>query len=77
MADTGPGADERVAADLAAWGLGPTGGRAVVGDAATVAEAIARCAGLGATTVVLQPTAGTDAAAFVGWVGREVRPLLG
>ena len=76
MADTGPGADERVAADLAAWGLAPTDGRAVAGDAATVADAVRRCAELGATTVVLQPASATDAAAFVGWVGREVRPLL-
>ncbi|GAB3440676.1 LLM class flavin-dependent oxidoreductase [Phycicoccus ginsengisoli] len=77
MADTGPGADERVVADLAAWGLEPTGGRAVVGDAAAVAAAVRRCGELGATTVVLQPTSGTDAAAFAAWAGREVRPLLG
>ena len=76
MADTGPGADDRVAADLAAWGLEPTGGRAVVGDAAAVAAAVLRCAELGATTVVVQPTSATDAADFAGWVGREVRPLL-
>lgn len=76
MADTGPGADDRVAADLAAWGLEPTGGRAVVGDGPAVAAAVRRCAELGATTVVLKPTAGTDAAAFAAWAGREVRPLL-
>ncbi|MCZ9339385.1 LLM class flavin-dependent oxidoreductase, partial [Streptomyces sp. TRM76130] len=54
---TGPDADARLRAELAAEGLDSVPDLGVAGDAGTVAEAVGRLAGAGADTVILQPTA--------------------
>jgi alkanesulfonate monooxygenase SsuD/methylene tetrahydromethanopterin reductase-like flavin-dependent oxidoreductase (luciferase family) len=74
---TGPGADQRLAAEQRSFGLDPAGGLGVAGDARAVAEAVGRFAEAGADTVVLQPTADDpDPEGFVRFVATEVRPLV-
>ncbi|MET8459702.1 LLM class flavin-dependent oxidoreductase [Streptomyces parvulus] len=74
---TGPGADERLRADLVAEGDADVPGLGVAGDAETVAEAVRRLAEAGADTVILQPTADEpDPEAFVRFAAEEVRPLV-
>lgn len=73
---TGPGAVERLAAELrssdpASSDLG------VAGDAHAIADAVRQWADSGADTVVLQPTPDDpDPEGFVRFVAREVRPLV-
>lgn len=75
MAATGDGAAERLDAERRAWQLGQRQG--VAGDAAAVADAVARYAAAGADTVVLQPTTDDpDPAGFVRFVAEQVRPLV-
>jgi alkanesulfonate monooxygenase SsuD/methylene tetrahydromethanopterin reductase-like flavin-dependent oxidoreductase (luciferase family) len=77
VAATGPGAAQRLQADLRSWGGDPAQVGAA-GDALTIADAVRRWAGAGADTVVLQPTADEpDPEGFVRFVAREVRPLVG
>ncbi|MET9160203.1 LLM class flavin-dependent oxidoreductase [Streptomyces parvulus] len=74
---TGPGADERLRADLVAEGAADVPGLGVAGDAEAVAEAVRRLAEAGADTVILQPTADEpDPEAFVRFAAEEVRPLV-
>ncbi|MGW4925687.1 LLM class flavin-dependent oxidoreductase [Streptomyces parvulus] len=74
---TGPGADERLRADLVAEGDADVPGLGVAGDAKAVAEAVRRLAEAGADTVILQPTADEpDPEAFVRFAAEEVRPLV-
>ena len=74
---TGPGAEQRLAAEQRAWGYDLTGEVGVAGDARAVAAAIGRWADAGADRVVLQPTADTaDPEGFVRFVAQEVRPLV-
>ncbi|MEU6568195.1 LLM class flavin-dependent oxidoreductase [Streptomyces parvulus] len=74
---TGPGADERLRADLVAEGDADVPGLGVAGDAEAVAEAVRRLAEAGAETVILQPTADEpDPEAFVRFAAEEVRPLV-
>jgi alkanesulfonate monooxygenase SsuD/methylene tetrahydromethanopterin reductase-like flavin-dependent oxidoreductase (luciferase family) len=75
-AATGPGAAERLEAEVRSWGDDPAE-VAVAGDAPAVAEAVRRWADAGADTVVLQPTpADPDPEGFMRFVAREVRPLV-
>jgi alkanesulfonate monooxygenase SsuD/methylene tetrahydromethanopterin reductase-like flavin-dependent oxidoreductase (luciferase family) len=75
-AATGPGAAERLAADVRSAGNDPDE-VGVAGDAQTVAAAVQRWARAGADTVVLQPTADDpDPEGFVRFVANEVRPLV-
>jgi alkanesulfonate monooxygenase SsuD/methylene tetrahydromethanopterin reductase-like flavin-dependent oxidoreductase (luciferase family) len=75
LAATGPGADERLGAELRRTGDDPELG--VAGDARTVAEAVQRWAEAGADTVVLQPTLDEpDPEAFVRFTAEQVRPLV-
>ncbi|ANB08302.1 oxidoreductase [Streptomyces ambofaciens] len=77
LAATGPGAGERLRADLAAEGVGSVPDLGVAGDAAAVAEAVRRLAGAGADTVVLQPTGDEpDPEGFVRFAAEQVRPLV-
>jgi alkanesulfonate monooxygenase SsuD/methylene tetrahydromethanopterin reductase-like flavin-dependent oxidoreductase (luciferase family) len=78
LAATGPGADERLAAELRREGHDATAGLGVAGDAGTVAAAVRLWADAGADTVVLQPTLDDpDPEAFVRFTAEQVRPLLG
>jgi alkanesulfonate monooxygenase SsuD/methylene tetrahydromethanopterin reductase-like flavin-dependent oxidoreductase (luciferase family) len=75
-AATGPGAAERLAADVRSAGNDPDE-VGVAGDAQTIAAAVQRWARAGADTVVLQPTADDpDPEGFVRFVANEVRPLV-
>jgi alkanesulfonate monooxygenase SsuD/methylene tetrahydromethanopterin reductase-like flavin-dependent oxidoreductase (luciferase family) len=78
IAATGPGADERLAAELRREGRDPGDDLGAAGDARTVADAVRRWADAGATTVVLQPTVDEpDPEGFVRFVAGQVRPLVG
>ncbi|GGV65885.1 LLM class flavin-dependent oxidoreductase [Streptomyces griseoloalbus] len=77
LAATGPGADERVRADLVAEGVGGDTDLGVAGDAGAVAKAVERLAEAGADSVVIQPTGDEpDPEGFVRFVAEEVRPLV-
>jgi alkanesulfonate monooxygenase SsuD/methylene tetrahydromethanopterin reductase-like flavin-dependent oxidoreductase (luciferase family) len=75
---TGPGAAERLRAELERWSDDPAPpGIGVAGDAAAVAEAVRRLADAGADTVVLQPTADEpDIEGLVRFAAGEVQPLV-
>lgn len=76
-AATGPGARERLRAELERAGRAHVPGLGAAGDAQTVAEAVRRVAEAGATTVVLEPTADEpDPEGFVRFAAEEVRPLV-
>lgn len=78
LAATGPGAQDRLDAELPLWGAEPGGGIGAAGDARTVADGVLRLTAAGATAVAVQPTADEpDLDGFVRFLGREVRPLLG
>jgi alkanesulfonate monooxygenase SsuD/methylene tetrahydromethanopterin reductase-like flavin-dependent oxidoreductase (luciferase family) len=79
MTATGPRAEQRMAAEIDLWAdIEPGPGRAVAGDAATVAAAVDRLVAAGADSVILQPTQDeeTDMEDFMVFVARDVRPLL-
>jgi alkanesulfonate monooxygenase SsuD/methylene tetrahydromethanopterin reductase-like flavin-dependent oxidoreductase (luciferase family) len=77
LAGTGPGAAERVDAEVRRMGRGQDPELAVAGDARTVADAVRRCADAGADTVVLQPTLDDpDPEGFVRFTAEQVRPLV-
>ena len=76
IAATGPGARERVDAEVPRWGAeaSPTIGTA--GDVDVFVAAVRRIAGLGVTSLVFQPTEDEpDLDGFVGFLG-EVRTAL-
>jgi alkanesulfonate monooxygenase SsuD/methylene tetrahydromethanopterin reductase-like flavin-dependent oxidoreductase (luciferase family) len=76
LAATGPGATERLHAELRVAGLDPAD-VGIAGDAAAVAAAVARWSAAGADTVVLQPTADDpDPEGFIRFVAHQVRALL-
>lgn len=77
LAATGPGAAERLRAELVAEGVGGDPEIGVAGDAEAVAEAVQRLVEAGADSVVLQPTGDEpDPEGFVRFVAEEVRPLV-
>ncbi len=77
-AATGPGAEDRLRAEIAAFGEELRPGLGAAGDAQTIAKAVELLADAGADSVVLQPTADEpDPVAFVRFVAEEVRPLVG
>jgi alkanesulfonate monooxygenase SsuD/methylene tetrahydromethanopterin reductase-like flavin-dependent oxidoreductase (luciferase family) len=74
---TGDGAQARVDVEVARWGAPSGQGIGVAGDAAVIAAAVRRLGSFGVTTVVIQATADEpDLDGFIGFLGREVRPLL-
>jgi alkanesulfonate monooxygenase SsuD/methylene tetrahydromethanopterin reductase-like flavin-dependent oxidoreductase (luciferase family) len=75
---TGPGAQERVDAEVVKWDDKAAGREiGVAGDAATIAASLRRLASFGVTAVSVQPTEDEpDLAGFLNFLGREVRPLL-
>jgi 5,10-methylenetetrahydromethanopterin reductase len=77
IAATGAGAKERVDSELPKWSRPTDLGICAAGDAAEIAEVIRRLAGLGVTSVAIQPTGDEpDLEGFVEFLGREVKPLL-
>ena len=76
LAATGPGAAERLDAEVRGSGGDPAE-VGVAGNAHAVADAVVRYADAGADAVVLQPTADDpDPEGFVRFVAGEVRPLV-
>jgi alkanesulfonate monooxygenase SsuD/methylene tetrahydromethanopterin reductase-like flavin-dependent oxidoreductase (luciferase family) len=75
---TGPDASERLARELPLWGARPEPTVGVAGDADDIAGAIRRLGEIGATSVVIQPTADEpDLAGLIALIGNEVRSALG
>ncbi|MCX2926745.1 LLM class flavin-dependent oxidoreductase [Streptomyces sp. NEAU-W12] len=75
---TGPGAEERLRAELIAEGVGSEPGLGVAGDAGAVAEAVQRLADAGADSVILQPTGDEpDPEGFVRFAAEEVARRVG
>ncbi|HEX5565503.1 MAG TPA: LLM class flavin-dependent oxidoreductase [Streptomyces sp.] len=75
LAATGPGAAERVRAELDAEGAAPGADLGAAGDAGAVARQVRRLTEAGADAVILQPTADEpDPEGFVRFVAREVAP---
>ena len=74
---TGAGAQQRIDAEVPKWGGEPGLGIGVAGDAATVADSIRRLAGLGVTSVAVQPTEDEpDLEGLLHFLGTEVTPRL-
>ena len=74
---TGPGARDRVDAEIPFWGKEPEQSIGSAGDAEQVAADFRRLAGLGVTTIAVQPTRDEpDLLGLVEFLGREVKPLL-
>jgi 5,10-methylenetetrahydromethanopterin reductase len=74
---TGPGARGRVDAEIPYWFKDPDPSIGSAGDAEQVAADFRRLAGLGVTTIAVQPTRDEpDLLGLVEFLGREVKPLL-
>jgi 5,10-methylenetetrahydromethanopterin reductase len=77
IAATGPRAQERVDAEVPRWSRPADLGIGAAGSAAEIAGAIRRLAGLGVTSVAVQPTEDEpDLEGLIGFLGREVKPLV-
>ncbi|MGW5111889.1 LLM class flavin-dependent oxidoreductase [Nocardia sp. NPDC004123] len=77
LAATGPGAAERVAADLRGQDRDGIPDIGVAGDARVIADTVLRWVEAGATSVVLQPTADEpDPVGFVRFAAEQIRPLV-
>jgi 5,10-methylenetetrahydromethanopterin reductase len=77
IAATGPGAQDRVAAEVPRWSRPADLGIGVAGNATEIAARVRTLAGLGVTSVSIQPTEDEpDLAGFVEFLGREVKPRL-
>ena len=78
IAATGPRAQQRVDAEVVKWGAVTGQGVGAAGSAEVIADAVRRQGAAGVTTLVVQATEDEpDLEGFVGFLGREVRPLLG
>jgi len=74
---TGPGAQDRLDAEVVLWGKTPGQGVGVAGDAHQIAASIRGFVAAGATTVVIQSTQDEpDLEGLVAFIGGEVRALL-
>jgi alkanesulfonate monooxygenase SsuD/methylene tetrahydromethanopterin reductase-like flavin-dependent oxidoreductase (luciferase family) len=74
---TGPGAQERLDAEIPRWFREPSPELGVAGDAAAIAQAIRSLAAVGCTSVVIQPTEDEpDLDGLVRFIAAEVKPLL-
>jgi 5,10-methylenetetrahydromethanopterin reductase len=77
IAATGPGALDRVAAEVGRWTSGGSVDIGVAGDATQIAARVRTLAGFGVTSVGVQATEDEpDLEGFVEFLGREVKPLL-
>lgn len=74
---TGPGAQQRVDAEVPRWGKPAGAGIGTAGDADAIAATIRRLADLGATSVAIQPTQDEpDLEGLLRFLGEEVKPRL-
>ncbi len=74
---TGPGAQQRVDAEVPRWGKPAGAGIGTAGDADAIAATIRRLADLGATSVAIQPTQDEpDLEGLLRCLGEEVKPRL-
>ncbi len=77
IAATGPDANERLVAERPRWFKPADAPIGIAGDAATIAASIQRLAGLGVTSLCIQPTEDEpDLEGFVHFLGSEVKPRL-
>ncbi|WP_067563676.1 LLM class flavin-dependent oxidoreductase [Nocardia acidivorans] len=77
LAATGPGAAERVAAELETKDRNTIPDVGIAGDAREIADTVLRWAEAGATSVILQPTADEpDPNGFIRFVTDQLRPLI-
>jgi 5,10-methylenetetrahydromethanopterin reductase len=77
IAATGPGALDRVAAEVARWTSPASVDIGVAGDATQIAARVRTLGGFGVTSVGIQATEDEpDLEGFVEFLGREVKPLL-
>ena len=77
IAVTGPDAATRLTAEITKWVKQPAPGIGVAGDAQQIADSIRRLAGVGITSVVIQPTEDEpDLEGFIRFLGAEVKPLI-
>jgi 5,10-methylenetetrahydromethanopterin reductase len=77
IAATGPEAQARVDAEVPRWFRRADQGIGAAGDAEAIAGVIRRLAGIGVTSVTIQPTEDEpDLEGFIGFLGRDVRPLV-
>lgn len=72
----GADAKSQIYQEVREWGFDPDNDVAVYGSPAEIARAAGRWIDAGADTVVFQPRADTDIAAFVTAIGTEVQPLI-
>lgn len=74
---TGPDAQERIDRELPQWGRTPGKDVGVASDAQGIAEAFARLASSGVTSVAVHPTADEpDLTGLLHLLGQDVRPLV-
>jgi 5,10-methylenetetrahydromethanopterin reductase len=74
---TGPGAAERVDAEVPRWGREAGLGIGTAGDADAVADTVLQLAGLGVTSVIFQPTQDEpDLDGLIRFLGEDVRARL-
>ena len=77
IAATGPGAQDRVDAEVSRWVHRAPVGIGVAGDAAQIAARVRTLGTFGVTSVGIQaPEDEPDLEGFVEFLGREVKPLL-
>lgn len=77
LAATGPQARQRLDQELPTWGKPSGSPVGITGDAEEFAESIRRIAGLGITSIAIQPCEDEpDLEGLVHFLGTEVRPLL-
>ena len=72
----GPDAARQVRDELAYWQLDDSLDLAAYGTAEEIAAAATRWIDAGADTIVFQPSADVDVEEFVGFIGRDVQPLI-
>ena len=77
MVATGPGAEDRMAAERRDWNIAPDVDCTVVGDADQVAAGLRRWVEAGVTRLAIQPTASEpDLPALIRFLARDVAPRL-
>ena len=76
LCETGLDAKSRADEEIRRWGFDPDADVAAYGSPAEIARAAGRWIDAGADTIVFQPGADVDIAAFVAFIGSDVQPLI-